>query len=133
MSASPLLVQKVCRELTASGRLVESGFDALRSLVIPPHASADQVAAAMAAGQADKRAPGLLVQQRGSLAHQIGQEQQAVGALLIQTLTTTMYARNVSADIAPVPKALVIIAVCLLQSEVSRRWFARVFRGGKAS
>ena len=56
-----------------------------------------------------------------------------VGALLIQTLTTTMYARNVSADIAPVPKALVIIAVCLLQSEVSRRWFARVFRGGKAS
>lgn len=50
-----------------------------------------------------------------------------VGALLIQTLTTTMYARNVSADIAPVPKALVIIAVCLLQSEVSRRWLRRVF------
>ncbi|MFO1489847.1 MAG: ABC transporter permease [Kiritimatiellia bacterium] len=56
-----------------------------------------------------------------------------IGALLIQTLTTTMYARNVSADIAPVPKALVIIAVCLLQSEVSRRWLGRVFRRGKAS
>ena len=45
MSASPLLVQKVCQDLTARGRLVEAGFDALRSLVIPPHASADQVAA----------------------------------------------------------------------------------------
>ncbi len=48
-----------------------------------------------------------------------------VGALFIQTLTTTMYARNVSADIAPVPKALVIIAVCLLQSEPVRRLLAR--------
>ncbi|MEA3186720.1 MAG: galactofuranose transport system permease protein [Chthoniobacter sp.] len=48
-----------------------------------------------------------------------------VGALLIQTLTTTMYARNISADIAPVPKALVIIGVCLLQSEKARRTFAR--------
>ena len=45
MSASPLLTQKVCRELTASGRLVEAGFDAFRSLVIPPHASQDQVTA----------------------------------------------------------------------------------------
>lgn len=47
-----------------------------------------------------------------------------VGALFIQTLTTTMYARNVSADIAPVPKALVIIAVCLLQSEKMRGLFS---------
>ena len=44
-----------------------------------------------------------------------------VGALLIQTLTTTMYMRNVSADTAPVPKALVIVAVCLLQSPAFRR------------
>jgi ribose/xylose/arabinose/galactoside ABC-type transport system permease subunit len=49
-----------------------------------------------------------------------------VGALLIQTLTTTMYARNVSADIAPMPKAVVIIAVCLLQSEKARRMFTRL-------
>jgi simple sugar transport system permease protein len=56
-----------------------------------------------------------------------------VGALLIQTLTTTMYARNVSADIAPVPKALVIIAVCLLQSEVSRRYLGRLFRRRRAA
>jgi len=43
-----------------------------------------------------------------------------VGALFIQALTTTMYMRNVSADIAPVPKALAILAVCLLQSPVLR-------------
>lgn len=43
-----------------------------------------------------------------------------VGGLFIQTLTTTLYARNVSSDISPVPKALVIIAVCLLQSESFR-------------
>jgi ribose/xylose/arabinose/galactoside ABC-type transport system permease subunit len=49
-----------------------------------------------------------------------------VGALFIQTLTTTLYARNVSADIAPVPKALVIIAVFLLQSDKVRSPFARL-------
>lgn len=43
-----------------------------------------------------------------------------VGALFIQTLTTTMYMRNVSADIAPVPKALAILLVCLLQSPALR-------------
>jgi galactofuranose transport system permease protein len=43
-----------------------------------------------------------------------------IGGLFIQTLTTTLYARNVSSDISPVPKALVIIAVCLFQSEVFR-------------
>ncbi len=44
-----------------------------------------------------------------------------VGALFIQTLTTTMYMRNVSADVAPVPKAIAILAVCLLQSPTFRR------------
>jgi len=43
-----------------------------------------------------------------------------VGALFIQTLTTTMYMRNVSADVAPVPKALAILVVCLLQSPALR-------------
>jgi simple sugar transport system permease protein len=43
-----------------------------------------------------------------------------IGALFIQTLTTTMYMRNVSADVAPVPKALAILVVCLLQSPVVR-------------
>ena len=50
------------------------------------------------------------------------------GALLIQTLTTTMYMRDVSADTAPVPKALVIVAVCLLQSAAFRRRAFGVFR-----
>ena len=45
MSASPLLVQAAFRDLTANGRLVEAGFDALRSLVIPSHASPSQVSA----------------------------------------------------------------------------------------
>src|ERR1700751_4763713 len=49
-----------------------------------------------------------------------------VGALFIQTLTTTLYARNVSSDVSPVPKAMVIIAVCLFQSELFRARFARV-------
>ena len=48
-----------------------------------------------------------------------------VGALLIQTLATTMYAKNISPYVAPMPKALVIIAVCLLQSAKVRRWLAR--------
>lgn len=49
-----------------------------------------------------------------------------IGALFIQTLTTTLYARNVSADVSPVPKALVIIGVCLLQSEPVRERLSRV-------
>jgi simple sugar transport system permease protein len=52
-----------------------------------------------------------------------------VGALFIQTLTTTMYMRNVSADVAPVPKALAILAVCLLQSPVLRQRFTALFPG----
>ncbi len=51
-----------------------------------------------------------------------------VGGLFIQTLTTTMYMRNVSADIAPVPKALAILAVCLLQSPVLRAKLSAVFK-----
>ena len=51
-----------------------------------------------------------------------------VGALFIQTLTTTMYMRNVSADIAPVPKALAILAVCLLQSPKLRSQLGGIFQ-----
>jgi simple sugar transport system permease protein len=46
----------------------------------------------------------------------------AIGALLIQTLTTTMYNLGVPPAIAPVPKALLIIGVALLQSEKVGRW-----------
>jgi simple sugar transport system permease protein len=51
-----------------------------------------------------------------------------IGALFIQTLTTTMYMRNVSADVAPVPKALAILIVCVLQSPVARKKMAAVFQ-----
>jgi galactofuranose transport system permease protein len=46
-----------------------------------------------------------------------------IGALLIQTLTTTMYNLGVSPAVSPVPKALVIVAVCLLQSPRFREHF----------
>jgi len=39
-----------------------------------------------------------------------------VGALIIQTLTTTIYAFNVPPEISQVVKAIVVYAVCLLQS-----------------
>lgn len=48
-----------------------------------------------------------------------------VGALLIQTLTFTMIRQGMPPEITPVPKAIVIVSVCLLQSESFRR---RVFR-----
>jgi ribose/xylose/arabinose/galactoside ABC-type transport system permease subunit len=40
-----------------------------------------------------------------------------IGAVLIQALTTTLIRQGMSSDVAPVPKALAILAVCLLQSE----------------
>ena len=50
-----------------------------------------------------------------------------VGAILIQTLTTTMYMKNVSPAIVAVPKAMVVIIVCLLQSPVVRAKVLSVF------
>ena len=52
-----------------------------------------------------------------------------IGALIIQTLTTTIYAFGVPADIAPVVKAFVVWAVCLVQSERFRSRITRVFSG----
>jgi len=55
-----------------------------------------------------------------------------VGALLIQTLTTTMYMCDVSANVAPVPKALVILAVAMMQSAALRAWLGRALWRGRA-
>jgi simple sugar transport system permease protein len=52
----------------------------------------------------------------------------AVGALLIQTLTTTMYNFGVPPAIAPVPKALLIIGVSLLQSDKVGRWLGGMWK-----
>jgi simple sugar transport system permease protein len=51
-----------------------------------------------------------------------------VGALFIQSLTTTMYALNVPPDVAPIPKALAVLIVCLIQSPAFRRRFAFLAR-----
>lgn len=57
----------------------------------------------------------------------------AVGALLIQTLTTTMFNLGVPPAIAPVPKALLIIGVALLQSERVGAWLGRLVRRKEAA
>ena len=48
-----------------------------------------------------------------------------VGALLLQTLTLTLYNQNVPPAVAPVPKALVILVVCLLHSPKLREQWGR--------
>ncbi|MDQ5978571.1 MAG: galactofuranose transport system permease protein [Verrucomicrobiota bacterium] len=57
----------------------------------------------------------------------------AIGALLIQTLTTTMYNLGVPPAVAPVPKALLIIGVSLLQSERIGRWLRGLWPKKEAS
>jgi len=56
-----------------------------------------------------------------------------VGALLIQTLTTTIYMLGVPPEITLVVKAFVVLAVCLIQSPAFRRSLARGFRQGAAA
>jgi len=48
-----------------------------------------------------------------------------LGAILIQTLTTTILTRGIKVELTLVVKALVVILVCLLQSEKFRNTFAR--------
>jgi simple sugar transport system permease protein len=50
------------------------------------------------------------------------------GALLLQTLTQTMYYVGVPPAKATVPKALLILAVCLIQSTRTRAWFSSLFK-----
>ncbi len=50
-----------------------------------------------------------------------------IGALLIQTLTTTMYDLGVPPAVATVPKAIVIVSVCLLQSARFRAQIGSIF------
>lgn len=48
-----------------------------------------------------------------------------LGAITIQTLTTTMYALGVSADQLPVVKAIAVIIICLIQSKKAKEMFER--------
>jgi simple sugar transport system permease protein len=54
-----------------------------------------------------------------------------LGALIIQTLTTTIYATGVPPEITLLVKALVVTAVCLIQSPAFRAKLARSVRGGR--
>jgi galactofuranose transport system permease protein len=56
-----------------------------------------------------------------------------VGALLLQTLTLSMYYLGVPPAVAPVPKALLIVAVALLQSTRVRRNLSRLWSQRNAS
>lgn len=47
-----------------------------------------------------------------------------IGAYTIQALTTTLYAMNVKADQLPVYKAIVVIIIVTLQSEVFKKFIA---------
>jgi galactofuranose transport system permease protein len=55
-----------------------------------------------------------------------------VGALFIQTLTTTIYSVGINPQIVMVVKAFVVIIVCLFQSEEFRKLFSQ-FRNKKVS
>lgn len=50
-----------------------------------------------------------------------------IGALIIQTLTTTIYAFGVPPEISQVVKAFVVYIICLLQSDLFRRKIAGAF------
>lgn len=54
-----------------------------------------------------------------------------IGAITIQTLTTTMYAIGVASDQLPVVKAIVVIILCLIQSKRFQEMFAK-FKSKKA-
>jgi len=49
-----------------------------------------------------------------------------IGAITIQTMTTTLYAVGVSSEQLPVYKAIVVIFICLLQSESFKALFSRI-------
>ena len=49
-----------------------------------------------------------------------------IGALLLTTLTTTILALNVPSQLIPLPKAVVIIGVILLQAPLFRRFLGRI-------
>lgn len=50
-----------------------------------------------------------------------------LGALTIQALTTTMYAKDVSPAVLPVVKAIVVIIICTFQSETFRTILKKAF------
>ena len=54
-----------------------------------------------------------------------------IGAYTIQTLVTTLYAMNVSADQLPVYRAVVVIIIVVLQSPAGRKVLSKLGKGNK--
>lgn len=55
-----------------------------------------------------------------------------IGALIIQTITTMVYAMGVAPEVTQVVKAIIVIAICLFQSSEFKEWIMKRFRSGKA-
>ncbi len=55
-----------------------------------------------------------------------------IGALLMQTLTTTILTRGISTEVTLVVKAAIVVAVCLLQSPIFRQWSRGMFVRARA-
>jgi len=51
-----------------------------------------------------------------------------IGALIVQCITTTMYAIGVSSQVLPMIKAIIVIIICLVQSEAFRKAILNVFK-----
>jgi simple sugar transport system permease protein len=56
-----------------------------------------------------------------------------VGALLIQTLTTTIYAFGVPPEVTLIVKAMVVVLICFMQSSVASGFFGKLFGHRRAS
>ena len=56
-----------------------------------------------------------------------------VGAIILRTLTETMYAYGVPPARAPLFKALVLIVICLFQSQKMRDQFSSLFPRRKSA
>ncbi len=86
---------------------------------------------------ADSNNAGLLIEMDAILAVAIGGNSMSggkfsiaasvIGALIIQSLTTTLYAMGVSPEVLPVVKAIVVVIICLFQSEGTHKMVLKMF------
>lgn len=91
---------------------------------------------------ADANNAGLLMEMDAILAFAIGGNSMnggkfsigasMIGALIVQSITTTLYAVGVSAQVLPLIKAIVVVIICLIQSEVLQNKLISLFsvKGG---
>lgn len=92
---------------------------------------------------ADSNNAGLLIEMDAILAVAIGGNSMnggkfsiaasCIGALIIQSLTTTLYAMGVSPQILPVVKAIVVVIICLFQSQATHKMILKLFSTNRRS